>query len=87
MKLESLNDIKKLIDLCRKAGVESIKVEGLELKLGELPETRRYTRRQSQSELPVGTVTDGVQVVDEDSMNPEDLLFWSATGQKSGSNL
>lgn len=37
MTIDSFKDLKKIIDLCRKQGVYSIKVDGIELVLGSAP--------------------------------------------------
>lgn len=37
MKIESLKELQKVIALCRKTGVQSIKVDGIELILGAEP--------------------------------------------------
>lgn len=61
-------ELDKLIDTCRKKGVKSIKIEGLELELREEAPLSNYKRKK-------------LEVVSSDKidMEPElDPLFWSA---------
>ena len=44
MKVDNLKDLEKLIKLCRKTGIHSIKVDGMEFELGALPDRPRLTR-------------------------------------------
>jgi hypothetical protein len=41
MKIESLKDLEYLVKLCRKTGIQSIKVDGVELHLGPEPTKKR----------------------------------------------
>lgn len=76
MTIDSLNDLKKLIALCRKTGVEIIKVNGIELVLKEQPvKDARRAAKQAINQI----MQDKIDTPDE--LSPEDLLFYSATGQ------
>jgi hypothetical protein len=41
MKIDSLRDLKKLLQLCRQQGVQSIKLGEIEFHLGNLPTVRK----------------------------------------------
>lgn len=74
VKINTLNELKKLINLCRKEGVSIIKVDGIELVLSEKPTTYTNTRKNTQT-YPETTIET------PDALTPEELLFYSATGQ------
>jgi hypothetical protein len=71
MKIESIRDLSKLIDLCRKKGIQDIAVDGISLKLGELP-----LKYNSKLESDSSSKND-VKV--EPEYSDEDLMLWSAT--------
>lgn len=52
-----LKELQKLIKLCRQTGVESIKVEGIEMHLGPTPTI--ITRTRSTLLAPAATQADG----------------------------
>jgi hypothetical protein len=81
MKVESLKDLAKLIALCRKTGVESIRVDGVELHLG--PEsTRKVTSKPQKSTGKVTQKQPENPTIDDilsDGLSPEQMLMWSVT--------
>lgn len=83
MKLTTLKDLTKLIALCRKQGVEFIKIDGFELKLSDIPaasQTRRKTKvPAAEVEIPYapGGITAETPVLTDDQ-----LLFWSSGEQQ-----
>jgi hypothetical protein len=68
MEIKSLQDLKAVIALCRKAGVASIELGGLKLLLGEKPPTRSQSRTAKYTEES----TEHFQTPTE-----EQLLMWS----------
>lgn len=76
MKIDSIRDLKKLIDLCQKQGVDSIKVDGIELKLGEKPMPVRTQRTSQPKQIPFGEITAETAVIDN-GLTPDQLLMWS----------
>ncbi len=77
-----MKDLKVLIALCRKTGVESIKVGDVELHLAPPAAPIRRTRRSITK--PMTTTTDGTQDVDDvidmpDELTQEQMLFFSVT--------
>lgn len=78
MKINTLKDLEKVVKLCRKSGIDSIKIDGIELQLGPEP---TISVKQSAS-ITGGTQTFGeiasdtkIPMVEE--MSNEDLLFYS----------
>lgn len=80
MKLESLQDLKKLIDLCRKTGVETIKVDGLELKLGAVmpDKPKRQSKQAISTGIAPGGITDNTPITFDGMLTDEEMLFYSA---------
>ena len=79
MKVQSIQDLKKLIELCQKQGVESIKVDGIEMKLGHKPEPEARKGRQAQANSckhTPGGITEDTPVI-EGELTAEQLLMWS----------
>lgn len=67
-----LKQLKALISLCRKSGVMSIKCDGIELTLGDLP----VPSKKNTVKAKASAITDGP--VETDTLSPEALLFWSS---------
>lgn len=67
MKIESIRDLSKLIDLCRKKGVLDIAVDGVQLKLGDAPLKRNAASIEPDPSIKV-----------EDEYTDEELMMWSA---------
>ena len=70
MTISTLKDLSKLIDLCRKKGVETIAVDGVELKLGDAPTS---LKRNAASD----TAPD--KIIIEDQPTEDELRFWSVS--------
>lgn len=92
MKIDSLKDLQKVIALCRKMGVEGIKIGDIELSMGAAPRTNRNLRTVEdfpESSLkipqfsPVQSVSDTVaDVIKTDGLTDDQLLFYSAVGEQ-----
>jgi len=83
MTIDNLKELQKLINLCRKAGVDIIKVDGIELVLGKEPV--KATTKVPKSILPTiapGGITEDTQIEMPDDLSPEQLLFYSATSNE-----
>jgi len=76
MKIDSLSDLKKLIALCRKSDIEIIKVDNIELVLRDQP----VKAAKRSAKVAINQVTQDLIDTPHD-LSPEDLLFYSATGQ------
>lgn len=71
MKVESLRDLDKLLVLCRKRGVQSIRVDGIEFHLGELPVTSSIKRHKAVQ-------VENVDINTPDQLTEEQRLFGSS---------
>ena len=80
MKIENIQELQKVIAICRKQGVVSIKVDNLELILGDLPAKQTYSKRSSPPTLSPGGITEDTKIL-TDELTEEQLLMWSATGE------
>jgi len=67
--LPNLSELSKIIDLCRKKGVESIKIDNVELTLSREAPPSKYKRKTEAA-------SDFVTI--EQPYSEEDALFWSA---------
>lgn len=66
MKIESIKELSKLIDMCHKKGVRAITVDGVQIELGE-PPLKRNAASKDTNDIPT-----------EPAYNDEDLLMWSS---------
>ncbi len=78
MDLPDLKDLGKVIDLCRKKGVESITIGQLTLKLGSEPEPP--VRRKANTETQEPDPTDPFANFPAGELTPTQLMFYSAGG-------
>lgn len=67
--IKNLNDLSKIIDLCRKKGIASIEIQGIKLELRSDIPPSHYKRKKAE-ESPEIT---------EDLLSEEKALFWSST--------
>lgn len=72
--INDLKDLQKLLKLCRVQGITDFKMNGLEIKFGDLPQTLAQSNEISQeapsqfANFPQGELT------------PEQLMFYSSGG-------
>lgn len=64
MTIQNLKELSKLIDLCRKKGIDSIEIDNIKLKLGHIETAPVYTA-DAPAIQPVPDYT------------PDDILNWS----------
>jgi len=74
MKIECLRDLDKLLVLCRKRGVQSIRVDGVEFHLGPVPVNVSVKRRKAAQVK--NDIENDISMSNE--MTPEQLLFGSS---------
>lgn len=85
--MNDLKELKKLIKLCRDNGVQSIRFDGVELHLGDIPspiDTRKYpdlTAKGQAQPLAPGGITDNTKILTEE-LSEEQLLYYSAGGNQ-----
>lgn len=72
MKIETLKELKALLELCNKQHVREITIDGICMKLEGMPEA------------PTNTSTN-TQIATPDQFTPEEILMWSAHGQDNAS--
>lgn len=81
MKIESLKDLKRLVQLCRKMGIDTIEVSDLKISLGPTPVIYKYTKA-SKKEITAQPLTpDGITedtTIQTDGLTYEQQLFYSA---------
>lgn len=65
-------ELVKLIDLCRKKGIKSLKWEGIELELNQEAPLSPYKQRK----LKASKAEESIQT--PDVYSEEDLLYWSS---------
>jgi hypothetical protein len=73
MKVETLQQLSKLIALCRKQGVDKISVDGITVELGAPPLKAIKTKET----LYQGALTENTKIETPDELTPEQLLMWS----------
>lgn len=86
-----LKQLKKLIQLCRQTGVESIKFEGIEMHLGPTPMIVRQTRQSTgtYTEEPITesafnktvahySMNQPQERIATDELTEEQLMLWSS---------
>jgi hypothetical protein len=79
----SLKDLDKLIKLCRQRGIQSIKVDNVELHLGDAPV--KYTRQVSSTKYIAdnfGNIDENSKIETPDELTEDQLLFYSAQGHE-----
>lgn len=82
MKIDNAKDLAKLIALCRKTGVQSIRVDNVEFHLGEAPMSAQPKTSKTSITLPKAGITapsTGPDTVESDEMTDEQLLMWSVS--------
>lgn len=74
--IENLKDLEKLFKLCRKQGVQELKLGTVEFKLGDMPVaiTAAQPGLESEPSNPLEGFPDGV-------LTPEQLMFYSSGGR------
>lgn len=86
MKIENLKQLRQLIDLCQKTGVNTIKVDGIELELGAPPATTssKHIAATSHDETSVfdpGAILVPASIqdqIDSETLTEEQMLFYSS---------
>ena len=79
MKLETIKDLEKVIRLCRKLGVDAIKVDGVEFALGREPVKAKASasyKTQNLGLMPNGITED--TKIEVEGYTEEQILMWSA---------
>lgn len=85
MKIETLKDLKNLVNLMRKSGIDKIKIDSIELELGSLPTYNKKSLKLDKLAITEQTYVPGGIDIDTtidtpDILTDEQLLMWSSTG-------
>lgn len=85
MKLESLKDLDKLLVLCNKRGVKTMKIDNLEFHLEPdlVPPSKPTVKSQAKEVLPeIQGFNDPGKIIADgwDTLTDEQKLFYSAQG-------
>lgn len=75
--IKDLKDLKALLKLCRVQGITDFKMNGLEIKFGDLPMGQRALADQTSDE----DVTNPYGNFPQGELTPEQLAFYSAGGR------
>jgi hypothetical protein len=80
MTIGSLKDLEKLVKLCRKVGIDAIKIDGIELSLATMPykaSKDRSLRQYTAAEFSQPGISEA-RIDTPDELTDEQLLFYSA---------
>lgn len=76
----NLKELEKLIKLCRKQGVESVRFDGIELHLGAAPMPKAISHKakaRTTTAIPGAEAFSMPDIDTPDELTPEQLLNWS----------
>lgn len=65
--IKDIKDLEKLLKVCRRQGIDHLKIEGIEIKFGDLP-AKGDSRTDQDEEIPT------------DEPTPEQLMFYAVQG-------
>jgi hypothetical protein len=86
MKIESLRQLSQLIALCRRQGVNIIKVDNIELVLEGTPQVAKASKSSveaaSTPTYAPGGITEETRIQTPTELTEEQLLFYSANGEQ-----
>lgn len=80
MNLPDLKQLEKVITLCRKKGVKSIKIDNVELTLADEVPVSNYKAKQTKS---IDSVQSNIESDGWDSLTEEERLFYSVSSPES----
>lgn len=92
MKVNTIKDLQKLVQLCRKTGIDAIEVDGVKLNLGPAPKRQRRAKSvasdfpEADLKVPQYTPSEEESTTEEtistDELTPEQLLMWSSASSE-----
>lgn len=77
--IADLKDLKALLKLCRSQGITEIKVAGVEIKFGDLPESEARSNYSGPS--AVEDEADPLEGFPDRILTQEELIFYSSGGR------
>ena len=82
MKVNSLRELKKLIQLCQSQGVRTIEIDGIKLELTELPKKTVKYKQIQEPAYGTGSIEEEMQIpqmeIETDMPTEEQMLFYSS---------
>lgn len=78
MKIENLQQLQKLINLCHKNNIMTIEVDGIKLELGVKPVKTKSMSTLLDSLMPTDNVKIMADKIASDELTPDQLLNWSS---------
>lgn len=92
MEVKNLKELQKVIQLCRKLGVEAIEVDNVKLNLGAIPsKIANNTRKVDQEVFPEESikvpqftpVQDAADKIATDELSEEQLMYYSSASKEA----
>lgn len=74
--INDLKDLQKLFKLCRAQGITDLKIGGIEVKFGDVPQTTTAMADNFSSEDPANPYANFPQ----GELTPEQLMFYASGG-------
>lgn len=90
MTVSTLKDLEKLVKLMRKVGIDKIKVDSIELELGDVPQKLNLKNAANNQAIledmqyRPGGIDQNTRIETPDDLTPEQLLFYSSQGIDTG---
>lgn len=84
MKIDTIKDLKKVIQLCRETGVDILKIGTLELVLGSKPEPKAIKARNSSIETFSSNIGPDTPIDTPDYPTQDQLMFYSTPDYQPG---
>ena len=82
MTINNLKEIDKLLTLCRKHGVTTVKIDNVEFILDLSTNVKKTNKSVRNQELNTfGEISEHDKIETPNTLTPDELLFYSATGQ------
>lgn len=84
MKIDTIRDLEKIIRICRKTGVDIIKIGDIEIVLGKATAPTRIKRPSTTKPLPginEDTPIDIPDAIESDELTEDQLMFGSSDPQ------
>lgn len=84
MKIDTIKQLKSVIELCRKSGIDSIEIDGIKIDFGMSPESASISTEQPQETfIPGGVDQDTPIKLDEawEKLTDDQKLYYSVTDQ------
>ena len=78
MKIETIKDLDKLMQLCRKRGISAIEVDNIKFNLGVEPVAQKQPQYSPQPQMPTYS-PGGITPDTTDGLTEDQLLFYSVS--------